>query len=332
MNLEGKIELRYSCRDQTQTDEAFFEHCDMSGIKELNEVFSSVAIQWKDIAFTAKIDWSELQSIIKESYDESGRFYMLHENTLYKQMSPVETISIPISLENVCDIEIRTVTLAFKKHLMDIFLITNLAVPGLINLSSAKLFIGDKEDGLNLSNFYFERSIENKYISKCIFSSVYPVNQSRIWYWKIEKNMSLVASDAIQKTIYSLLHICRMDADISMVPWIFHALEAIYGTNAGRGFNDLSSKINFLLEIEERERKKLKKQLRELNNLRSSFVHGGYRVSHPLADEISSDIFELTEFGVTLIICSLQKLMSNNWFGLRTEEKYLGISEGNRAI
>jgi len=326
--LKGQLEIAFSSRHQTQLDESNFKSIDDKGINEFIEIFSSKIIEWGDISFTTKIDWSHLKSVILESYDESGRFYMTHENTLYKQLTGLETVIIPIVLGISNTTKTEEVIFAFKKHLMDVFLISNLAVPGLVNFYNAKLiFKKDEKESLKLSSFYFEKSLENQFLPKVPFTKVYSVEQANSWYKHLDTGTVLIADSPIQKALYSLLHICKMDADISMVPWIFHALEAIYGTNAGRGFNDLSTRINFLLNIEERERKRLKSNLRNLNNLRSAFVHGGYRVSHPLEEDVSDDIFQLTEFGVVLIISSLQQMMHNRWFGLQAIESFIGVTK-----
>lgn len=114
--------------------------------------------------------------------------------------------------------------------------------------------------------------------------------------------------------------------DISTVPWIFHALEAIYGTNAGRGFSDISEKVNFLLRVEVRHKKRLKQKLRELNDLRSSFIQGGYNVSHIMDQDSNEAISETINFGISLIISSLQCLMRNNWKAICVEQKFVGQS------
>ncbi|NBI56271.1 hypothetical protein [Photobacterium alginatilyticum] len=112
-----------------------------------------------------------------------------------------------------------------------------------------------------------------------------------------------------------------------MVSWVFHALEAIYGTKAGRGFNDIASKAIFLLEIPINKQKRFKASLRDLNDLRSSFIHGGYKVSHPLNDAYDDEVFKLIEFGVLVIINSIQGLVRKKWIELSVQEVFVGVPQ-----
>ncbi|HHK8657528.1 TPA: hypothetical protein ACQYF6_000029 [Vibrio parahaemolyticus] len=91
------------------------------------------------------------------------------------------------------------------------------------------------------------------------------------------------------------------------------------------GFNDISEQVNFLLSVEVRQQKGLKNKLRDLNSLRSSFVHGGYCVSHIMDQDSNDKIFESVNFGVSLVISSIQSLMLKNWHGVGVHKQIIGL-------
>ncbi len=77
----------------------------------------------------------------------------------------------------------------------------------------------------------------------------------------------------------------------------------------------------------------LKKRLREMYDYRSSFVHGGYRVHHPMKNEIMDQslneeftkLLEISQFGFNLVVLSLQALVEKGWYGLKIKEQISGV-------
>lgn len=336
VKIKGLLTLKFMCRFH-DFDEEVMSAIDIKAISELKELYSYNTFDWGEVKVQSVIDWNNLTSRIISSYDINGPFFKEINGQIYKTIATLgestegifSPVQLPISLTFSSDINTNSQINSVKKLLFDLFFVSNIGIPGLINFYSVKITIGDKEESLSLSSYYFDESLSFETRGLYPYTSCYSLKESKSWFDCLELEQKTESDKPIERAIFSLLHICVMDADIvdiSMVTWIFHALEAIYGTKAGRGFNDMSSQIFFLLDVPDKKRNNLKKKLRELNDLRSSFVHGGYKVPHPLNEDFNEKVFELTNFGVVLIICSLQQLMKNNWSGLQIFEIYEGIT------
>jgi hypothetical protein len=335
LHIDGVLKISFMPRDYSG-DETNIRNLDIEAIKQLAQLYSSNNIIWDEVEYKSTIDWNKLIDVIEESYDENGRFYTENDGNIYKAIAKIKTdedsselapLELPVKVTITNNENPNKDILAFKKLLMDIFLIANLSVPGILDLFNARLELNEEEYKLQLSNFYFQHSLNAEFEKTIAFPTIIQVPQVKAWFDNLNIGLQMKSEHSIERSLFSLLHICRMDADISMVSWIFHALEAIYGTKAGRGFNDIKEKAVFLLSVPVNKQKALSKKLRELNDLRSSFIHGGYKVAHPLDFETEDRIFDLTNFGVALIICSIQQLISKNWIELTVTEVYGGITQ-----
>jgi hypothetical protein len=323
--FEFKLLVNWGCRDCHEGNEDEFEITDLKAIEGISNTYSKNSFNWDGIGFDISINWSEFKSILKESYDTNGRFYITMEGSLYKLLSPVDTINLPISICTTSDLDKTKVRRYLHRYLIDLFLVCNLSAPGIIDFYNAKLDGDDDYTPIKISSFAFSYALQNLPNKRVPFVVNSDIKHVKAWFDSLNIGMKMMANSSVEKAMFSLLHIIKMDGyDIGAIPWIFHALEAIYGTNAGRGFNDLSEKINFLLSVEVRQKKALKMQLRELNDMRSKFVHGGFNVSHPMDYELNEQVHDLANFGVSLVISSIQNLMLNDWNGIGVVEKIYG--------
>nr|VVV06073.1 hypothetical protein AW0309160_03557 [Aliivibrio wodanis] len=299
---------------------------DIESIKQIVEVYSKDSFTWADMNFFIQMDWQPFEEILNLSEDVNGPFYMEIEGERYKRLSPFKEISIPINVVICTDIDEQEMRMHLHRYLLDMFVVCNLAAPGLVDFYNAKLEGDNEYTPIKLSNYSFGNALQDIVTKRVPYVVYTDVRKSFDWFRSLNIGTKIVASTPIEKAIFSLLHMVRMDDyDISTIPWIFHALEAIYGTNAGRGFNDISEQIKFLLSVEERQQKGLKNKLRELNNLRSSFIHGGYCVSHIMDQDSNNKIFELVNFGISLVISSIQSLMLNNWHSIYVQRQIVGL-------
>ena len=337
LHINGVLKVSFMPRDYSG-DESSIRNLDVEAIKQIQKLYSSNKMIWDKVEYRSTIDWNKLIEVIEESYDENGRFYTKIDGNIYKiitqfkideDCSELAPIELPVKVFIADSKNPNKDILAFKKLLMDVFLVANLSVPGVLDLFSAQLDLNGEVFKLKLSNFYFQYSLNAEFDKEIAFPVLIQLPKVKVWFDSLNIGLQMKSEHSIERSLFSLLHICRMEADISMVSWIFHALEAIYGTKAGRGFNDIKEKAVFLLSVPINKQKALSKKLRELNDLRSSFVHGGYRVAHPLDFETEDRIFDLTNFGVALVICSIQQLISRGWIELTVKEVYSGIMQEN---
>ncbi|KXG79305.1 hypothetical protein AXZ07_06975 [Pseudomonas mosselii] len=73
---------------------------------------------------------------------------------------------------------------------------------------------------------------------------------------------------------------------------------------------------------------------------RSSFVHGGYRVHHPMKNEIMDQslnedftkLLEISQFGFNLVVLSLQALVEKGWYGLKIKEQMSGVLSDDFSV
>ncbi len=222
-----------------------------------------------------------------------------------------------------------------EKYIYDVFFIMNMAVPG--SCEFLNLRFKDKNDKdserFYLSSYSFEEGYSDLLDNKKIAPIELPIQTVFSWYSELSIGTKQKAGSDIEKAIFSLLHLCKTDMDITSIIWIFHALEAIYRTKVGEGFTNLINRMTILLELNGKAQKEVKKHLRELYDYRSSFVHGGYKVHHPIRNEVIdkrlnddySRMYELGQIGFNLVVVSIQQLIKNHWFGIEVSEELKGI-------
>ena len=105
--------------------------------------------------------------------------------------------------------------------------------------------------------------------------------------------------------------------EVESVVWIFHALEALLTTRVGENISGLVRRVSLLLEASPRQAKAVNKKIRQLYDMRSALVHGGYPVAHPLRREIMDQRLEEgfmrlirnTEDGFGLLVAVMQRMV-----------------------
>ncbi|MBM7584650.1 hypothetical protein JOC86_001187 [Bacillus pakistanensis] len=136
-----------------------------------------------------------------------------------------------------------------------------------------------------------------------------------------------------ESALFSILNICREGyVSPTQLIWISSALEALYDTLKGQISRTLVDRIELFLGIPENGKKKFKKKIREFYNLRSRFVHGELEIAHPMykniLDEKFSDyetqLLENCDFGLSIVIATLQKMIKNKWTCINFKEQYFG--------
>ena len=223
-----------------------------------------------------------------------------------------------------------------EQFLYDVFFILNIARPGVCDFLGVRIDAGrGLVTELRLSADCFESGFRSLLAGDSLFAPrILPLATVVYWYKKLNVGVRQRAESGVEKAIFSVLHICcGADADVVWVIWAFHALEAIYGTKVGEGFTNLVERISTLLELDGQGKGMLKKRLREMYDYRSAFVHGGYRVHHPMKNEVMDQslhedfkkLLEVSQFGFNLVVLSLQSLVENGWYGLKIKEQMSGV-------
>lgn len=222
-----------------------------------------------------------------------------------------------------------------ERYLYDLFLLMNLSTPGTGDFLNI-IFMnngGEEDERLNLSSYFFEQYLYRSCTKRAIGNCTIPFMEVLEWYKGLGIGIKQKSDKKIEKALFSVLSISKSELSVATVIWIFHALEAIYGTRVGESFTNLIGRISLLLELSEENKKNVKKKLRELYDIRSSFVHGGYQVLHPLINEAIDKKLEddqwklicLCQDGIEIIIESLQKMISRGWHELVVTENLYGL-------
>ena len=152
------------------------------------------------------------------------------------------------------------------------------------------------------------------------------------WYSKLGLNTRQTAETPVEKAIFSLLHLSRTDDYAEAVVWVFYALEALVETRVGESISTMVRRLSALLELSDADTRRLNKRLRKLYDFRSSIVHGGYRVTHPIAQEVvdrkiqedTGRAIDLYQFGFTLLLATIQSLISKGWTSITYSEVIAG--------
>jgi len=239
------------------------------------------------------------------------------------------------------DAQQRRAEVLVEKYLYDVFFVMNIALPGCCEFLNARVMANDGfalkyggAEALHLSSYSFELAHDN-YLDGDVFAPR-PLCLKDVfdWYQALNLGVSQKADTSTARAIFALLHMCKSEASIATVIWIFHALESIFSTRIGEGVPGITARMMFLLDLDSRYQKRLNKGLRELYDCRSAFVHGNYDVHHPMGneqlderlDDDRGDMYRVCSFGFNLIVLSLQNLISKGWVGLTVAESVVGVS------
>ena len=209
-----------------------------------------------------------------------------------------------------------------ENALYDLFVIINLALPSAANFN----FIHREQIGLaapeelSLSAYYLDDFFSRTLTWPTLESL--DIDLVDRWYKLIRNGVGQVPETPVERAIFALWHICRSSGRPEDIIWIFYGFESLFQTRAGENFSTLLDRICLLLEPNDEQVKLLRKKLRAMYDHRSSFVHGGLQVIHPLHSDVIDprvrtkygDIVDLSVFGTRLLVACLQRYVSENWY------------------
>lgn len=214
----------------------------------------------------------------------------------------------------------------------DIFLIMNIAAPGCCNLYGAKLVDKTRTYSISLANTSFELCVLPKRDYLGLKPDFLDLASVITWYDRVRVGVNQIPNTPIERALFALFHLARLDGDVVSVIWLFYALESLLQTKVGENFASIVRRSALLLELSTSQTSAIKKRLRELYDLRSAIVHGGFEVIHPLNDEMLdgrvektfSSVLKTIDFGFCLLVSVLQKMVTKGWFQLHFDEVVAG--------
>ncbi|QHW25203.1 hypothetical protein GYN07_13020 [Rhizobium leguminosarum bv. viciae 248] len=207
--------------------------------------------------------------------------------------------------------------------LYEIFIAMNIASPSSIDFYSAKILSENYayRENLNLTNNLFEIAVTDSVSGRWPLIDFLDVKRVFDWYRNIRSEMKMLPENRMEKVIFSMFHLAKSSVSPMNVVWLFYALESLFDCKVGENFRVLCSRIELLLQPNEKESKFFRRKLRDLYDLRSSFVHGGLEIIHPLGNEMIDNnitgtyhrLMEATEFGFQVLLASVQKTIKEGW-------------------
>ncbi|WP_397452037.1 hypothetical protein [Pseudomonas sp. NA-150] len=318
---------------------------DMELLKQAISVIGPWHYIHGDVKVTIECDFSpfvEAYKIDTESVYVAELSRTLSIDKIESALFPELEFVVKVTLENDEDLGRQQWYSSYfvEQFLYDVFFILNIARPGVCDFLGLRIDTGrGLITELRLSADCFESGFRSLLAGNSLFAPrILPLSSVVLWYKKLNMGVRQRAESGVEKAIFSVLHICcGADADVVWVIWAFHALEAIYGTKVGEGFTNLVERISTLLDLDSQGKGILKKRLREMYDYRSSFVHGGYRVHHPMKNEIMDQslnedfkkLIDISQFGFNLVVLSLQAFVANGWYGLKIKEQMSGVLSDN---
>ena len=157
------------------------------------------------------------------------------------------------------------------------------------------------------------------------------------WIRAVNPTVTQRAESGTRRALFAIYHMCHSEGRIDFVVWLFTALESLLSTKVGENFSGMVRRASLVLGLDKSETKHLSTRLRKLYDLRSSFVHGGYAVAHPLhyeaidrrLDKDYAEVLELSKYGFSVLAAILQAMVMNKRLSLAFEERI--VESGNAA-
>lgn len=236
---------------------------------------------------------------------------------------------------------------ALELFLNQLFLAANISAPGSCNFQGCSI-ISDHHSYAHDSRKDISLSSENFHVALWrhkVHHHLPPVgfaDYRNVWAW-LTRNRPLTIQRAFtstQRALFSICHVCyRSGGGPSGLVWLSHALEALYSTSAGHNASALQDRAVQVLRIAKDKHEKFRKDIRIFYSMRSAFVHGGFKIIHPLEDnrfdssiEMAYDeLYEPTVFGFALVLSTIQTMVKNRWSAMTFQERHTGIKTPNGA-
>nr|WP_276519772.1 HEPN domain-containing protein [Bacillus infantis] len=209
----------------------------------------------------------------------------------------------------------------------------NISTPGSFNCYSRHLYSLGSIDIYN----YSSSTIESAWIESINFGwpTIKRLDLSDVWIWiqQLKLTGRQIAFNSTDSSLFSILNICREEnVNPTQLIWVSSALEGLYDTPKGQISKTLVDRIILFLGVPENGKRKFKKRIRELYDLRSRFVHGELEVAHPVyklnplenINEYEGILISNIDFGVSIIIATLQKMIEMKWTKIKFYEQIQG--------
>jgi hypothetical protein len=256
-----------------------------------------------------------------------------NDRRLYHQKTSL-LAQVQISGQNLLANAGRYAGFFVETYLYDLFLILNLALPGSADFFNVIVPGGDyRPERLGLSAFYWWPTSR----AKDQWPPVHAIDLKVVaaWFYGVRRGFAQVPESSVERAMFAILHMCRSGGRPEDIIWLFYAFESLFQTRAGENFSALLERLELVLQPNSEQDKQLRKQLRAMYDFRSSFVHGGFNVIHPMhhegmdkrVDDSYGRIIDLSEYGLKILLACLQRYVQEGWREVRYRTTVEPISD-----
>ncbi|MBP2833034.1 hypothetical protein J8281_12630 [Aquimarina sp. U1-2] len=214
-----------------------------------------------------------------------------------------------------------------------LFLCLNLSLPGSLSIKSSVIFHRNFNDDINLFSGYLHSSfnVSSKF-GGWPQIQVLPLKDVVNWYNSLNVGLKIKAENDLERTLFSLLYFCNdthAGYNPSLVVWIIQGLESFFGIKSNDSIIRTLKRRIFLHLGATEQNKVVNKKINEFYDYRSKFVHGDMEIlkygsdkflREKSIDDYYSKLIELSDFGATLIISCLQKMITNDCKSIEFKE------------
>jgi len=339
------IELVLLMQPSRSISDAYWEEIDAAHI----EVWKKAAVLFKSYTYDSEkrsvrieFDWKPLLRRLRQFFSVMRRIRAPKIKDKYRAFSDVKFPRRPVRVNCVVMVTRKKEKKANATHvalfdtesfLHDMFVILNLAAPGCCSLWSATLKERQAHPSwaahtLSLSEYSFDLAFLGSYEGKWPAPKILDLDKVHTWYRGVRSGLNQIPENRAQKILFALMHIAKSELSLATIIWLFYALETLYDTQPGENRRALTHRIDLVLLPDDKQRAYLKKELRELYDIRSSFAHGGREVAHPMNNEAVDErvsgeyrkLMDASEVGFAVVLASIQSLIERGLWNFTFQE------------
>lgn len=214
----------------------------------------------------------------------------------------------------------------------EVFLIMNISSPGSCNFYKATLT--DESNDIHhfeLDSTLLEGAWTDSLRQGWPVIEFIPVEKTLNWMHSLNMGTRQIAKTRMERALFAILHLSKSDGyQPDGLIWLAHAIESLFDTPAAMITKILQDRVCAVLQAPPEQLKAICKQLRQFYDVRSSFVHGGLEISHPLNNDILDKevqkyweiLMDAVAFAAKVLVAAVQVHVRNGWRELSFMENY----------
>jgi hypothetical protein len=335
--LTYNLSFRNVGREISDADWESIEPIHIELWQRVQDLYEFFEVDFKGYKYQLKFDFSFAIEDLSHRYNVMRRLVIDGDKSAINDFKHQETDVRIIATTNDSARRFDQSDDLIEFNVYIIFIAMNLASPGSCDFDGgyivrcpADLNIFGKEirRDISLSAHMFEAALYEKEATPWLELKTSASLKPFEWLQAVCPQFHIIPENAVARCVYALMYLSRDHVSPSGITWVFYGLESLFQCRHGENFATLVRRIANLLNLSKPEEKSMKSEMRKLYDARSSFIHGGMNVVHPMrnevldrrADDAAWQTVQLITFGVALIIKCLQKMIEDNAVDLKFVE------------